>query len=115
MINRRELKGERSPDDHEQGHYVLTPNTELQYNQINKEFEKMIGCQVRLVRLCCEPPPLLSVYCYNLKITITRLKFRLGFGLELFTLVKTLDCQRFMIDVALRHSDTSFGQRASHW
>jgi len=48
MINRRELKGERSPDDHEQGHYVLTPNTELQYNQINKEFEKMIGCQVRL-------------------------------------------------------------------
>ena len=32
-----------------QSHYVITPNTELQYNQINKEFEKMIGCQVRLV------------------------------------------------------------------
>jgi len=48
MINRRELKGERSPDDNDQSHYVITPNTELQYNQINKEFEKMIGCQVRL-------------------------------------------------------------------
>ena len=49
MINRRELKGERSPEESEQSHYVITPNTELQYNQINKEFEKMIGCQVRLV------------------------------------------------------------------
>lgn len=48
MINRRELKGERSPEDHDASHYVITPNTELQYNQINKEFEKMIGCQVRL-------------------------------------------------------------------
>lgn len=46
MINRRELKGERSPDDHDQSHYVITPSAELQFNHINKEFEKMINCRV---------------------------------------------------------------------